>query len=112
MNDLEAVEISIDQAKEKIELMECLDRLTRNKDFKKLIDNDYLREESIRLVYLRADPNMQVPESQAHVNKSLDAIGALRAYFHKVQVQGMGALNSLSESEQVREEILAETQGD
>jgi hypothetical protein len=107
-NEIESVEISIEDAKQKIELRDALARLIENKDFKTIVDNGYFEGEAIRLVHLKADPNMQDPEQQDFVIKAIDAVGFFRAYLSRIFQQGNTAEGALKSHEQTLEEILAE----
>ena len=108
MNDLEQIEITIESAKKKIQTMEALNRLMDNKDFQRIIDEGYLKEEPVRLVYLKAAPEMQEDLMQKQVISAIDGIGQLRAYLSLLMTQGYSALRALEADEKTREEILAE----
>lgn len=106
---LENIEISIEQAKKAIDMMESLLKLTKNKDFKKVINEGYFEKEASRLVLLKADPSMQSPEDQRLLDNSIIAIGFLRQYFSAVIQMGRMAERSIANDEVTREELLGET---
>ena len=64
--------------------------------------------EAVRLVLLKAEPNMQSEQAQEEILKSMDAIGELRQYFRTIMAVGGAAERSLAADEQTREELLAE----
>lgn len=107
-DQIESVNISIDQAKKQIAIMESILKLTKNRDWKRVIDEGYFEKEAARLVILKADPSLQSDEHQNQLNKSIDAIGYFRQYL-MTQIQlGRMAEKSLKEDEAVRDELLAE----
>lgn len=104
---LEAVEISIENAKHKIALMDSLEKLTKNKDFISIILNGYFVDEASRLVLQKAAPVNQGAEESAYLNKCIDSIAFLNQYFTKVMNEGSMATKALDEDQQTREELLA-----
>lgn len=103
---LEAVELSIEQAKESIFSKDALDKLTKNDAFKKVILDGYFVDEASRLVLLNAEPSMQGETEQAAIQKSIIAIGYLRQYFHTIMQLGAMAERALADDELTREELL------
>ncbi len=108
LTDLEQIEISIDDAHRKIKLMKSLQQLIKNKDFNAVIDTGYFEEEAVRLVHLKADPNMQEHEQQEGVLRAIDSIGYLRTYLSLITRKGEAAKEALANHEQTREDILHE----
>lgn len=109
---IEQIEISIEEAKNLVEESKSLDRLTNNKDFKKLILDKYFKEEASRLVLLKADAEMQGEKEQRDIIRQIDAIGSLRIYFQTIKQLGQMAENSIASDEATREELLAEQLND
>lgn len=107
--NVELIEISMEQAKSKIALMECIDRLTRNRDFKKIFTEGYFEKEPARLVKLKADPQAADPDYQASILKQIDSIGCLHQYLRAIHVQGQMAQRELVAHEEALE---AELRGD
>ena len=105
---LEQIEISDNQAKEMIFKMESLLKLTKNRDFKKVIEEGYFEKEASRAVLLKADPNMQDAEAQKSLDNQIIAIGYLRQYFTTIMQLGRMAEQEVKANESTREEILAE----
>lgn len=105
---IQAIEKSIQQARELVEVGKALERLRSNRDFKKIMVDGYLEQECIRLVLLKADSNMQSVEKQASIVKQMDAIGMLNQYFDTVRVKASIAEKSLDADEQERELLIAE----
>jgi hypothetical protein len=108
VQQLEQVEITIEQAKEAIELKKALLRLHENKDFKAIIDEGFFKVEAARLCEVRSDPMMCDDESQKVIDNQITAIGGLRQYLLKVFNQGTQMENALEGHERTREDILME----
>jgi hypothetical protein len=106
--NIETIEISIKQGKETVDKMNSLLKLTKNKDFKKVIDDGYFVEEASRLVLLKADPSLQSVEDQRQIDNSILAIGYFRQYLATIFQLGRMAEKSLKEDEEVREELMSE----
>jgi|TARA_B110000914_G_scaffold187462_1_gene171957 hypothetical protein len=110
MNDttVEEIQVDIDEAKATIEMMDSLNRLGKNKDFEKIINDGYFKEEAYRLVHLKAAPAMQAPERQEALLKAIDAIGALQQHFHMIYVMGQQAQDALQQADIALEEMAME----
>ena len=106
--DLESIELSIDQAKTNIELMNALSRLTTNKDFIKVIQTGYFEKEPSRLALLKADPSQDSDVCQDRIIKQIDSIGLLRQYFIAIMQIGRLSQRAMTDDEQTKEELLAE----
>lgn len=104
------IELSKSQAESFVKTAEALDRLSKNRDFKRIISDGYLKEESIRLVSLKGAPEMQHEKHQASILKQIDAIGSLQNYFHGIYMQGDHAKALIEEAEEEIEMIRAEAE--
>lgn len=107
-SEMEQIEVSIDQAKEAVAMRDTYIRLLQNPDFDKIIHKGYFETESIRAVMAKSNPELQTPEHQAQIMRTIDAIGSLRQYFQKIVGIGNQMESSLREDEATREAILAE----
>lgn len=94
--------------KAQIELGNALDKLRSNRDFNKLVTEGYLKDEAIRLVHLKSDPNMQSPEKQAAIMRDIDAIGALASFLLTIDQRANIARKQMPQLEETRTELLAE----
>jgi len=102
------IELNIKEAKKLVDLGEAVERLKSNRDFRKLVLDGYLKDEAVRLVHLKADPNFQTPQMQASITKDIDAIGSLSAYFTTVAFNARQAESAIKSSEEELEEIAQE----
>jgi len=106
--ELEQIEISLEMAKEKVELGEALERLQSNVDFKKVFTESYLDKYAIRLVNLKSSIRMQDDANQKYIEGQLIAIGQLNQYMAHVRSEAISAKASINADENTREEILQE----
>lgn len=104
---VQQIDANIAESRKIVELSKALDRLSMNKDFKEVITDGYLTKEAVRLVHLKAAPQMQTPDRQAAINNSIDAIGGLLEYFRTVRFNAQVALKAIESDEETREELLA-----
>ena len=105
---LNNLEQNIKVGTEAVDFGKALDRLFINRDFKRVILDGYFKDESVRLVHLLSDPSMQSPEKQKAIHQQMTAIGELSQYFSVIRFHAKQGEKSVSECEDLREEILAE----
>ena len=106
--DLQAVELSIDQAKASIARMEALVRLESHPDFKEIIGTGFLEQHAIRQVLLKAHPGYQDMANQKIFDDQIIAVGNFKQYLVNIFSMGMQAKQALANDEKTREELLAE----
>ena len=102
---IENIDISIEHATKCVNKMNSVFNLHNNRDFIDVIEKGYFEEEASRLVLLKADPNLQKPDDQASIIRSIDAIGHFRQYLSSVINLGRMLEKSLQEDKQTREEL-------
>jgi hypothetical protein len=105
---IENIDISIEHAEKYVNKMNSVFNLSKNKDFIDVIEKGYFEEEASRLVLLKADPNLQKPDEQASILRSIDAIGHFRQYLGTVINIGRMMEKSLMADIETRNELLAE----
>lgn len=106
---LQTIEIDIDKARGKVAMAECLIKLRKNRDFKRVIDEGYFANESQRVVQAKASPMaLQDPVIMKDLDNQIIAIGYLRQYFLLTEHEGKMAKRSIAADMETREEILAE----
>lgn len=104
---LKALDRDIETNKRLIDMAKSLERLESNPDFKQIIEQNYLRDEAVRLVHLKAETNMQNDKSQRTITNDIDAIGSFAQFLTTIRVAGRNAEHSLSADEFTRTEILS-----
>jgi len=95
------IELSIKDAEEMVALGTALERLQKNRDFKKLFLEGYIEKEAIRLVSLKGSPHTQKPEVQESIVKEMDGIGAFLGYMSKIFWEADRAKDSIQEANQM-----------
>jgi hypothetical protein len=106
--EIQLLEEFIDEQQVRIKDGEALERLLRNRDFKRLIDNGLFSKEATRLVMLKADPDNQDEFRQAEILKGIDSIGYLRNHFKAIESLSGQAKLRTNESRQAIDEIRSE----
>jgi len=107
MKPLDQIEISIEEAKEVIALRDALVRIMANKDFNTVIKEGYFTTEAARLVMCKGEPNLD-DNVQREIDILIKGISGTSHYFRKIMRDGAEMDVALGESEQTREELLAE----
>ncbi len=93
--ELQEANENIAAAKEAIEFSEKFERLTKNADYQAVIEENYFREESIRLVQAKSNPNLTA-EQQKQLDLNIIGIGQLRHYFFALVQYAEQARNALA----------------
>ena len=106
--DIAPIERDIANYKADIKILEALERLEKNKDYLIIIGKGYLETEALRLIKLRADPNMQSEHSQKMLMKDIDGVGSLQGYLIQIKRDADVAKKSLERSEEELEAVLFE----
>lgn len=112
MSQVEQVEVNIEHAKEKVELGKALERLAKNRDFKKIIMDGYLKDEVVRTMTLKAHPMWDHPVKQERLNRALDGASFLQAYLGQIEQEAEVYARAIAEDEatlaELREQELAQ----
>ena len=95
-HDVDELELSIKEAEELVTLGVSLERLTKNKDFKRVIQEQYLHNEAVRLVHLKSDGNMQDARVQERLVRDIDAIGSFTQFLSKVRREADSAREAIN----------------
>ena len=106
--ELELLEAEVKEYKKVVEFAQAVKRLELNKDFKKVFTEGYFKDEAVRLVHLRSDPECQSKADQENILKALDAIGHLSQYLKKAILEGDLALKQIAMNEDIQQELIAE----
>ena len=108
VNDLESIELSIAHAKQLIEFGDALARLEQNPDYVKIIQDDFFKNNIIRLVKLKAAPQCQDEMNQGFITKQIDAVGQFEQYLTGIRIQANQAMVALEKDKEERELILGQ----
>ena len=104
----ETLMMSVEQAEVLKKRGETLDRLFNNADFQEVIENEYFKEEAVRFVMLKADPNCQTEDWKRIIENGLIGISQLRFYLDMQRGMARNAEDSLLAAEQELEEARLE----
>jgi hypothetical protein len=104
----EEIQVSIDEAKEAVELRDHMQRLMKNADFKAVVLEAYFKDEPARLVELKAAHAMQAEEYQRAIVKDMDAIGGFQQFINRVFHFGREADEMISQGEATLGEMAEE----
>lgn len=104
------LEVSIEEAKNTVAMMDSARNLINNSDFKKVIDDNYFKGEASRLVLLKADPQMQGEEDQKDIMRALDAIGNFRQYLSTIFQLGRLAEKTIADAQKAINELESEAE--
>ncbi len=107
-SDIHEVEVTIEDARKVVKRGEALERLMRNKDFKEIVLDHYFRDEAVRLVHLKSDPNMQEDRMQEAVDTQIRAVGSLRFFFDRLQAEAEQMAYAIEENQNTLEELREE----
>lgn len=105
MSDIEQIELSLKEAKRLVRLRDAAVKLSSNRDFVLLIQNQYFVEESARLVGLLAEP--EVKQHREEVIEAMHGIAQLKAFLRNTIQIGNIAENEISEYHEALDEAHA-----
>lgn len=90
-SDIHEVEVSLEQADLQIAMSDAVARLEQNRDFQEIVLGHYFRDEAVRLVHMKGDPQMQREDRQANLLTAMDAIPAFRHFLERITDAGAQA---------------------
>ncbi|AUR87167.1 coil containing protein [Vibrio phage 1.097.O._10N.286.49.B3] len=108
MSDIQQIELTKEQAEQSVKLMERLDRLNKNRDFKAIIEDELFDSYSKSLVLLLSDPSMQEDVVQKDLILDMQMIGRFRQFLSGVFQKGRLAEKTLEDTTRQLEELRAE----
>ena len=104
--ELNQLDANIAEAKHFIDIKKSVERLFKNRDFKKVILEFYFKEEAARLVMAKSS-NLN-EEQKKLIDCMIYGIGALSNFFDSVHQRGIQAEQALQDDEDAKTEILQE----
>lgn len=104
--EIEILELSLNDAKQKIRLRDDLISLQSNRAFQRIINNGFLVDYSAELVRSLADPVISGNAAKyAEVQRDLSGIATLHGYFQRIQTIGNMAEKELKQLEEELHEM-------
>ena len=104
-DQIKEITLSIEEAQDFVKRGEALERLHKNRDFRKIILEGLFKDEAVRLVNLKAAPQMQHEQHQANILREIDGIGSLRNYFRAIYQAADQAQSAIRDGEEALEEL-------
>ena len=109
LSEMSKIELSIEAANEKIHLAKCLNKLMDNPEFQELIVDGYLKKDAVRLVKLKASPNItNNANASAYLEGQLNAIAYLNQHFINIETEAAMAQKALEDAEAERDALYSE----
>lgn len=102
---IEEIQVSMEEAKSKIDLRDAINRLQENKDFQLVINEGYFKDNAVQLTHSLSDMNLQAEEIQADILKQLQGIGMLRRYFRDIYAFAQQAENAMGADRETLAEL-------
>lgn len=106
MSEVEALEAQREELKKSVEYRDAVARLSKNRDFRKVIHEYYMVEECARYAQLSADPMLAANE-RADALSMAQAAGHLKRFLHVVSMMGNTAEDTIGRINEALEEIRA-----
>jgi len=100
MSESQQIMITMDKAKEKVEITKALLRLQKNRDFKKIFVDGYLNKHAINLVMRSASPAYLEGKEKLFLDNQLAAIGHFNQYIMLLITEGEQAKAGLENAEE------------
>lgn len=108
MSEIQRIELTKEQAEKSIKVMEKLDRLSKNRDFKSIIEDELFDTYSKSLVLMLSDPSMQDEATQKDITLDMQMIGRFRQFLSSINQQGRLAEKTLEDANSQLDELRAE----
>ncbi len=103
-DQIETIEITIEEAKAAVQFRDEALELSNNALFKKLILNNYFKEEPTRIAQVYAHPSINA-DQRAMLERDLHAVGALRLFMQKLIQMGDIAAREIKASQETLDEL-------
>jgi hypothetical protein len=100
------VEMSIAEAKKLVDRRDAVKRLSKNRDFRKIIDDGYFKDEAARLTSITADPNLK--EQREDIFVALQGISTFKQYLQTIITMGNMAEAEIMDNEEILDELRGE----
>ena len=107
-DQMRMIEMDIEVAKDKIAMVDALNRLKKNKDFKRVFADGFSGTEVVRVVKALADPACQDPQTQAALHARISAVGVIEQYMIAIDRIGEMSRKALGDYEEDLVEVAAE----
>lgn len=110
MSDVKEIELSLEHAKGMVDLKRSVERLTNNRDFKKVILDGYFKDEAVRLSSIAGDPLFA--KDRADIFLAIQGISSLYGYMQRVVRMGEIAEREVKDYLEELDDIRGDEGGD
>ena len=93
--EIQEVELAIEEANAAVKKASQLRKLMKNAEFRAIIEEDYLREEAIRLAHIFGSPSPTLKAAKDDIAIDIQGIGSLKRYFHTILMMGSQAEDAI-----------------
>jgi hypothetical protein len=108
----ETISLTMEDAKQKVELARKLDTLIANKEFDEIFTKGYLENEAVRIAGISCEPSMLTKENQEDLMGRMKAIGYFRQYVIFIRRQGDMAKRAIADCEAELDHMRSEALSD
>lgn len=109
-SEMEAIEMTIQAAREKVQLKDELVKLGNNKAFKKIFMEGYLKTEAVRLTELAGQDSMK--EFRGEIFDAIKGISHFHQFMDAILREGDMAAEAIMQHEMMLDDIRAEEEED
>lgn len=102
---LEAIRAQLKDAQETQAMLEVLDRLERNRDYKKVVTEGFLKTHVLEQTSMIARPDAQHELVQQSIQKALTGASAFHAYITSLRQMGNAAAQTIEQCQQAIYEL-------
>lgn len=111
MSDIQSLEAQLKQAKESVAQRDKIDKLMANREFKELILDGFIRDESARLAHVSGDPVLSEKDQRDCVGMA-QAGGHLKRFLNVLVSQANTAERQIPDIEAAIDEMRREGEDD
>lgn len=105
--DIRQVEVSIEHAKKAVDMRDALVRLSKNRDFKKVILEGYLEKEAARLALISAHSHPTHVENRDEIILQIQGISCFNQFLQTIEMIGNVMANEIAQNEELLDELRA-----
>lgn len=104
--EMDVIQMTIEDAKAKIDLATALTKLTNNQYFQQVILDKYLKDYPVNLVMMKASPTALRDENMTrHICAQIDGIGHFKQFLMAIQTEGHMAEKALHDNQEALQEM-------
>lgn len=112
MSDVDRIKEDIKKAKVHVKRAETLEKLMKNKDFKSIILEHYIKDQSLFLVRQKAQPVLQSDHDQKDLDREIMSVSHFSLFLKEIEAMGKQAKNSIVHHESELSVAMSEDLGE